>query len=144
MNKKGIIKPNNAELPLWAWHTFNGKTKKPDFRRIGLGVPGKKYACIEFEISEKDTLLSDFDLWHFVLNDMWLTTCSSEKEFDEKYEKYKLLSPKEQKTVKLGSWQEIFNVKNRNEYITTGQYIQATFWELRKDMIRDIKYFVAK
>ena len=52
MDKRQITHPKDLTLPLWAWHTRDWKHKKPDLRNIGLGTPGEKSVCIEFEIDD--------------------------------------------------------------------------------------------
>lgn len=65
MDKRQITHPKDLTLPLWAWHTRDWKHKKPDLRNIGLGTPGEKSVCIEFEIDDLQVLLSDFFAWPF-------------------------------------------------------------------------------
>lgn len=145
MDKRKIHHPENLQLPLWAWHTFNWKHKKPDFRRAGLGASGEKNVCIEFEIPDSQVLLSDFYNWHFVLNNSWLDDSICEEEFDKMHEWYDSLNPQKRETIKKKSWQKIFDTTPVcTEWRENGCYIQATFWELRKDMIRDVRYFVAR
>lgn len=145
MDKRDIYHPPNIQLPLWAWHTMDWKHKKPDFRCAGLGAPKKQYVCIEFEIPDDQVLLSDHNHWHFVLNDSWFDNSTCEKEFDEIHEWYDSLDAKTKEELKKKSWQKIFDVKPvYTDWLQTGRYIQATFWELRKEMITDVKYFVAK
>jgi len=62
MDKRGIARPANTDLPLWAWHTYDWKHKKPDFRTKGLGCRGERCACIEFEIPDEQVLLSDTNI----------------------------------------------------------------------------------
>lgn len=55
------------------------------------------------------------------------------------------LKPEEKAKLTIESWQKIFDVtKQKNDWFINGRYIQATFWELRKDMVTNIKYFKAK
>ena len=60
MDKRQITHPKDLTLPLWAWHTRDWKHKKPDLRNIGLGTPGEKSVCIEFEIDDKVCFISIF------------------------------------------------------------------------------------
>lgn len=145
MDKRKIHHPKDVQLPLWAWHTFNWKHKKPDFRGTGLGTPKHQYACIEFEIPDDQVLLSDHNHWHFVLNNSWFDDSTNEEEFDKLHNWFDSLKPTERETLKQDSWQKIFDVTPvHTNWLQTGRYVQATFWTLKKDMIRDIKYFTAK
>ena len=70
MKKRIGPPPAGVRYPVWAWYAQNGKHRKPDLRseRWGYGLGNKQYACIEFEIPDDLVLLSDFDVWHIVLN----------------------------------------------------------------------------
>ena len=68
-------KPCNVDYPVWAWYRFNGKEKKPDLRHSCYGSRGEKMVCLELEVPDEKVLLSDFDLWHFPLNNWWLPDC---------------------------------------------------------------------
>ena len=145
MDKRNILHPEDLVLPLWAWHTRDWKHKKPDFRTIGLGAPGERYACIEFEIPDELVLLSDYNNWHYVLNKSWFDDSKNEEEWDNLHDWYNLLPYDEQKDLMIKSWQKIFDVTpQKTAWDTKGQYVQATFWELRNDMVREIRYFTAR
>lgn len=145
MDKRGILRPEGLQLPLWAWHTRNWKHKKPDLRESGLGCKGEKSVCIEFEIDDNAVLLSDFDNWHGVLNKWWLDGSKSETECDKLWEWYEKQPRDVQKKLMVESWQKIFDIEpEENEWFSKGRYVQATFWELRKEMIRQVKYFTAR
>lgn len=145
MDNRNIHHPEGLTLPLWAWHTRNWKHKKPDFRTIGLGCPGHRYVCIEFEIDDKDVLLSDYDNWHFVLNRSWFDDSKNEEEWEKLHEWYDSLDWPTREKMMLESWQKIFDVEpEKTDWGCKGAYVQATFWELRKDMVKDIKYFTAR
>ena len=145
MDKRNIPHPDGIKLPLWAWHTKDWKHKKPDFRTTGLGTPGKRYACIEFEIDDKNVLLSDYNSWHYVLNHCWLDDSQTENEWNTLCDWFNSLKPEEKAKLTIESWQKIFDVtKRKNDWFTNGRYIQATFWELQKDIITNIRYFESK
>ena len=145
MRKRNIPNPSNAELPLWAWHTRDWKHKKPDLRLAEYGESGRRYVCIEFEIADDCVLLSDQEFWHCVLNDAWIDDSTNDTEFDEMWDKYEKLSKSEKEDLKIKSWQKIFNVEPLDtEWETRGRYIQATFWELRKEMVTGVRYFTAR
>lgn len=145
MDKRDISRPKNVDLPLWAWHTRDWKHKKPDFRTMGLGRRGERYACIEFKIPDEKVLLSDYDNWHFILNRSWFDDSKNEEEWEELHAWYDSLPYAKQYKMAVESWQKVFDVKpEKSAWCSKGRYIQATFWELTKDMVTDIKYFIAK
>ena len=70
MTKRVGPPPQGVDYPVWAWYMQNGRHKKPDLRseRWGYGPGDEDYCCIELEIAPQRVLLSDFDVWHSVLN----------------------------------------------------------------------------
>ena len=137
MTERGIKNPDNVVLPLWAWHTFDGKHKKPDLRHSGYMSTGTDAVCIEFEIPDDEVLLSGFVEWHSVLNDGYYIDAVDDKEWERLYAEYDRLPVNKKEEVKRKSWMRIFNVSDC-------QYIQATFWKLDKSMIKKITHFKAR
>ena len=142
-------KPDNVQYPIWAWFRFNSKEKKPDLRHSCYGHRGDEMVCIELEIPDEYVLLSDFDLWHFVLNKWWLydcfrpSYCDEDNEVDEAW--FKSLTKEQQEIEKEKSWERIFNIEPfENDWIARGQYVQAVFWELRKEWVVKTQNFIAR
>ncbi len=68
-----------ASLPLWAWLQYDGEDRKrPDLRSSGHLPRGTRGYRVEIEMGDDEVLLSDYELWHYVLN-YWYLGCS---EFD--------------------------------------------------------------
>lgn len=136
--------PNGVIYPVWAWHTQKSKRQKPDLRseRWSNGYDGEKFVCLEIEVPDEQVLLSDFDLWSIVLlNDLISET---EEEDEELNRIYKSLAPKRQLEMKYENWKRVFDVTPfENSWMRRGSWIQATFWELRMDMIKEVRYFTA-
>lgn len=138
-------KPNNVQLPIWAWYRYDGKEKKPDLRHSAFGVHGEKMVCIELEIPENKVLLSDFDAWHYVLNDWWLDGSHCEEDWDKNHAWFQTLSSDEQNKIKVQSWEKIFDIMPyKNEWTSKGYYVQAVFWELKKEYIKKVQHFTAR
>ena len=143
MEKRIGPPPNGVEYPVWAWHTQDWKHKKPDLRseRWGYGPGNEEYTCIEFEIPDNQVLLSDFDAWSIILVNGLLNETEAESDRMDAY--YDSLSKGEQETFKNENWQGVFDITPLdNDWMTRGRWIQATVWELRKEMIRDVRFFV--
>ena len=135
--------PEGVKYPVWAWYK-DGEKYKPDLRqaRFAYGKKGEKFACIEIEIPDDMVVLSDFDDWHMILNDDLISF--TEVECDQLQEEYDLLSESDKLKMKYDNWQRVFNVDFlENEWTRRGEYIQATFWELRKDQIKGVRFFTA-
>lgn len=142
-------KPENVKYPVWAWFRFNSKEKKPDLRHSCYGHRGDEMVCIELEIPDEYVLLSDFDLWHFVLNKWWLYDCFrqgyGEDDHDADEAWFKSLTKEQQEDEKEKSWERIFNIEPfESDWIARGQYVQAVFWEIRKEWVVKTQNFIAR
>lgn len=145
MDKRGISHPDNATSPVWAWHTYNWRQHQPDLREGGHGCRGEKSVCLELEVPDEEVLLSDFDEWCIVLNKWYIDDSTNEEEYDEFFEEFDKLPPKEQKILKEASWEKVFDLTEMNtEWRTRGRWIQATFWILKKEYIKNAKFFTCK
>lgn len=75
-----------------------------------------------------------------VLNNWYLiNNCTNDEDYDREYEWFKALPAAEQEIVKQKSWENIFHVFNENGPLVN--YIQATFWELRLEYVRGVRFF---
>ena len=58
------------------------------------------------------------------------------------YAYYDSLPVAEQKAYKEKNWEQVFDITPfENDWTRRGDWVQATVWELRKDMIRDARFF---
>lgn len=73
--EKRIGPPHPGAFPIWAWHTWEGGSGKPNMRRYRSEIE-KPGGCwrLTLEVPEGHILLSDFDLWHFPLNEQIFET----------------------------------------------------------------------
>lgn len=140
IEKIGCPKNKNIRFPIWAWHTRNFQHKKPDLRENLYGEKDEWYVCMEIEIPDNEVVLSDFDAWHFVLNNWYLNTdCYDEETFDKDYEWLNSLSHKEKTKAIKDSWNGIFRIDPyESDWCCRGKYIQATFWCLKKEQVKKI------
>jgi hypothetical protein len=70
--------------PWWAWHS-----PKPDLRseRHGIGM-GQEYVRMELRVDKSRVMLSDFDMWHCVLNGCYLALDEQEDaDFDAAWDR---------------------------------------------------------
>lgn len=51
--------------------------------------------------------MSDFEAWHFVLNNWYYSSTTSEKEWEQDEKRFDVLSKTEQQHIKEKSWQQI-------------------------------------
>ena len=144
MDDKGIYHPENTEYPVWAWHTHYWKRKQPDLRRNEYGsYRGRELVCLELDIPDELVLLSDFDAWHDVLNKCYIDDSTCEEEYDMIYDEFDKLPSDERDRLMVESWNKIFDVTTTidTEWIKRGKFIQATFWELKKEFVKKVKFF---
>lgn len=135
---RSIIGGENTEelYPIWAWYKCDRKNKQPNLKHMGYSGNKKEYVLLQIEKDDRDVLLSDFDLWHFVLNNEYYIEETSEKLYDEKMAKYERLFKEEKQREKVNSWNSIFHIEK-------SEYIQATFWRLNIKDIKKVKFFKA-
>lgn len=90
-------------------------------------------------------LLSDFDNWHAVLNGYYLADGKNEAEWKENHKWFDSLPLSKKKIIMKKSWEKIFNVTPINsDWVINGQYIQATFWEIKPEYLQNVTYFIDK
>ena len=103
--------PTNVRYPVWAWHTFDWKRKKPDLRRVefkGFPVP---QVCLEVEIPDDQVLLHDEVAWHCVLNKMPVIEADTIEEGEEKYTYLESLSLEDQTKYIVNSFKKTAAIK---------------------------------
>lgn len=136
--------PEQVTYPVWAWYQQQGKHRKPDLRRErwAVGCNGERFACLEIEIPDREVLLSDFDAWCIILSDFLISDTEQEDRCLEA--QYEALSPSEKRRMKEKNWERVFNLSPLNNgWARRGYEIQATFWELRLEQVRDVRFFRA-
>ena len=144
MKKRIGPPPAGVSFPVWAWYQWRKDRKKPDLRweRWNCSPRGAKFYRLEIEIPDSEVLLSDFDAWGIILNEGLLADTEEE---DERLDKvYDSLPPEEQKAMRAENWEKVFDLTPVNtEWMIRGEDIQATFWELRKEQIREARMFIS-
>lgn len=114
--------PDGVRYPIWAYYMHRGRQKKPDLRCaefIGKCYDEPPRVLITLDIDPSRVLLSDMDKWTFVLNCWWLPP--SDATIEDKDKKIKL------------SWNNIFRMDS-------SRYVQATFWEIRREDVVHVEY----
>ncbi len=156
-----VPRPSQAAMPIWAWRQWEGvNRRKPDLRAGGhlpIGVHGVRVEC---RLDDQRVLLSDFDLWHYVLNYWYLPTSERDgNAFEKKLAGVGLSFYKFNHSNQLPhaqyrreierSWERIFDVTwaNRRRAIADTpkkKSIQATLWEICLEDIVEAKEFRAR
>lgn len=136
MINRGITPSNQNTSPIWAWAQYDGLCKKrPDLRCAGYLDRGSHGVLIEIEKEPTELLLSDFLLWHYVLNQCYLP-----ERIEDDNDQANIVE-KEQ------SWQRIFDLSFSAQGITEPverKRLQATFWTIRPQEVISMQHFVAR
>ena len=120
-----ITRPPGVILPAWAWFKNYGANVKPDRRRGLFMNYGNLDVILELEVPESDTLLSDFDDWHCVLNDFEIV---SDEEFEADEDRIYTHAEK------LASWQQVFDVDDK-------EFVQACIWQIKPEHLVKVHKF---
>ena len=135
--------PRGIAYPLWAWACWGGENqRKPDLRSYRHNEGPGTFARLEIEVPDSRVLLSDFDDWHAVLNDTFLSWNEAEDEaFDQKEDQFS----EEVRYAEIeASWNRIFDLGGGDPMWrgpTVGRRIQATFWSLEWDDVVGSRLF---
>lgn len=131
MSKRIGPAPKGVHYPMWAWFKKDGKVGLPDLRKNRhQGWKGQNMYLLTFEVPERLVLLSDFDLWHYVLMGFMVP-----------------LTPEERSSQVIDveeTWTRIFDLGNVNEFNSLGEDTQASLWEFKKEWLVGVKRFVSR
>ena len=145
---------STEQFPIWAWYQAHHIDKrKPDLRYSGYLMPGETGYRVEFKKKEHQVLLSDFELWHCILNKTYIPKSVEDcKEFEDINRKYLDANsfntyPKSLKSKIEKSWQVIFDMSFCAKDIGlpfNKKQIQATVWDLKLQEVVKIDTFIAR
>lgn len=135
MLQVGIEQPSEVCTPWWCWIQFGGGYGKPTTEGSGPDC-----VLLELRIPIDEVLLSDFDLWHFVLNYSYaaFTECEDDA-FDARLRSAGITSascqpyPEPFHLEMELSWRNIFDLGVESDYATYSfedKAIQGVFWNL--------------
>lgn len=141
MEKRIGPAPEGVIYPIWAWHTMRYEHKRPDMRYSEFRIVKRPFVLMEIEIPDEQVLLSDEVSWHIVLNDGYDPEAKTDAEFDQAYEYYQCQPDDVKKKMRIASWNNVFDITRHNEYDWRDKFIQATFWELKKDNIVKVWHY---
>lgn len=101
-------------FPVWSWPCRDDIPRMED---IAVAY-GEDTGVIVFDAPDNEVLLSDFDAWHFILNDWPLCECQGDGDVDER--------------TKLNSWLKVFDVEGK-------EYVQACTWGIGHGSVREVR-----
>lgn len=135
--------PDHVRYPWWAWYKTNGLNKKPDLRKMEFRFREDMY-CLELELPDKEVLLSDEEMWHCPLNGSPIIMEEGEVAWEEQYDWYQGLNDEVKKKEIEKTWHHCFDISNNTKLYTSHQWIQATFWSLKLENVKEIRFVKAK
>lgn len=144
--------------PVWAWYQWEGKRKRRDIREGGYAKKGEKIVQLTIDIPDEEVLLSDFDLFHYVLN-YWYLPIDERDDilFEEEYKFLEFtwndlqdfnIQSHEMNCLRkkiTSSWNRIFEIEKKDDDgwlygKNNKKSIQATFWQLRLEQVKKAEY----
>ena len=148
-------------MPIWVWQQWENRARRrPDLRAAGHLPKGTRGVRVEIQVQDNCVLLSDFDLWHYVLNYWYLPRTENEGEAFERRLARAGLSPvgcnhgnpphsaRFRREIEK-SWERIFDLSwtdagHRIVFPLKKRSIQGTVWELLLTDVVEIKEFTAR
>jgi hypothetical protein len=155
MKDRNCIAREKEIYPLWAWKSWEGKSLVAD---LDFYINSEnKYVLLTIELEEDEFLLSDFDLFHYVLNYWYLPENEKDEEnFENEYKSHGYtwddlsnFEIEDSNMIEIrkkieDSWDRIFDIAKEDENLYYGKLedksIQACFWRLSIDQVVDVKY----
>lgn len=144
--------PASGQFPVWAWYQTGFGKRRPDLREGGWLPKGQRGVRIEFEVPGSKVLLSDFVLWHYVLNGGYLAQSEEDyyafaKVVDQFRQKKGCPLPLRLSRKIEQSWDRVLDLEWFDEFMTDEpdhKMIQATLWELRIEAVLRVTEFTAR
>lgn len=140
MEEKIGAAPAEVKYPIWAWHTWNFERKCPDPDSAAFLKRDTEKVLLTLDIPENELVLSDYDAWQGVMLDSYVPNVRTEEEYTQIDEWLDGLSEDRLREEIHRSWENIFLIDRvESEFLVRGRYIQATFWEIRKEYVREAR-----
>jgi hypothetical protein len=137
--------PESVSYPIWAWYLLDGKPAKVDLRKTEFNNYRGEHYALTLEVEDEQVLLSDEESWHYVLNNWFLSEAKNETEYEKDESWFNALPTDEQQVIKRKSWEKIFDITPfENDWHRQGCYVQAAFWELRKEQVISARKFIGR
>ncbi len=148
-----IKKPyKDIRYPVWAWKCWDSERScKPDLR-VRWGHKNEELVLLKLDIPDELLLHSDYQLWHHVLNRWYLPIDEKDqKNFEEVLRKDGINNiwpfPEPYQSQVINSWKRIFcwnELDPSYHGSNLGSSIQTVFWEIKKEWVKEIRYFKSK
>lgn len=135
--------PKGKGLPWWAWYKLEGKRDLTLDDVAHLCTPNVEHILLELDVPDNEVVLSDYDNWHYVLNNWWIDSSTNEEEWNNNMDWLDGLSEDEQAKIKEESWDKVFDIEPyKSDWVCKGDSVQANFWSLKKEYVKEAIKFV--
>jgi Domain of unknown function (DUF3841) len=128
--------------PLWGWCSFGDRrSRKPDLRIKWHLPPGTRGVRLEFELPAERVLLSQFEMWTWILGGHYIPLTRRELATVEH------ATTKVSRSKRLKSWERVFDLACGSSALwgpSESRRIQACMSHIRKDDLVDARFFIAK
>lgn len=137
-----VPRPEPANYPLWVWVQVGSYRK--EFHPSSDEYEHGKSVLLTLDVPEDEILLSDFDIWHCVLNEFSTGTDRMMERrlnrfLDENGVHTKLKDyPPELREYVVSSWERVFDLDRRDRDFPTmrrNRNIQGTMWQIRSEWV---------
>lgn len=140
MREKIGDEPEGVEYPIWAWHTWNFERKAPDPEDPSFLKRETEKVLMTLDIPDDRLVLTDFDAWHGVMMNAYVSAAVTEEEYNAAEEKLENLPEDELADEIARSWDNVFLTDRvETDYLERGRYIQATFWEILPEYVKNVE-----
>lgn len=133
--------------PVWVWVRWD-KRGKPDLRASGLLPSGTKGVRIELVVPSSQVLVSDFGLWHHVLNNWYCAWTEAEQEAWYQREDGGKVAPAILQAQKEKSWERCFDLttpRDRDWLGDAGEVsLQGCIKAIHLNQVTDVTLFTAR
>ena len=93
------------------------------------------------DIPEDKIVLTDFDAWHGVMMNTYVSAAATEEEYNAVEEFLEDLDEEELEGAIRDSWDNVFLTDRvETEYLVRGRYVQATFWEILPEYVKHAEF----
>ncbi len=128
-------KPKEDVIPFWAYYIYDGKNKKAPVSEAVDSSVKKDFVLLTLEVDPSRVTLTDFDKWSaMIIGAAVFDNNASWNEIDAFHDKIDSMSKEDSEKAILATWNDVFNIDGAN-------FVQGTFWELRKEDIVSVRTF---
>jgi len=145
--------PHPEAAPPWGWFHWEGEARKrPDLRVVRhYWKPPGEYVLLECELPDAAVMLSDFDAWHIILNNQYVSISDEDEAAYLAARKQYDAVPSEElaenlRTAFYRSWERIIDMDALAEpdwHAMEKKSIQACFWKLDLDQVKSYRLFTS-